>query len=320
MKIHAGIATKSQTQNVPPQDLLLVLGDQLDDLEQARIVAQNRIRAMVSPPQAGPRGGTHGKGFPADHPVIERMRVVAAGLEALERSTELALKRCARKLPFWAHVRKTTGLGEKTVARLIGAIGLPHERPDKESGEMVPRTLAQLRSYCGYDGTRGGSGHSRCGADPGVQEGAVAASTPRKGFKGYWSRRAKTAAFLIAEGCVKCPGGFVRYGDGSITERKRSPYRDVYDAAREKYAEALHAAPCKRCGPAGKPAPEGSPLSAGHQHARAMRLVVQAILRDLHRWSKDSSRAGDHGRVVPSEATTGESSPARSDVSAARAA
>lgn len=36
-----------------------------------------------------------------------------------------------------------------------------------------------------------------------------------------------------------------------------------------------------RCGPAGKPAPEGSPLSDGHKHARAIRITAKAILRDL---------------------------------------
>lgn len=36
-------------------------------------------------------------------------------------------------------------------------------------------------------------------------------------------------------------------------------------------------------GPAGKPAPTGSPLSTGHQHARALRLVAKTVLRDLWR-------------------------------------
>jgi hypothetical protein len=55
----------------------------------------------------------------------------------------------------------------------------------------------------------------------------------------------------------------------------------VYDAAREQYAEAVHPTECVRCGPAGKPALPGSPLSAGHQHARALRRVSKEILRDL---------------------------------------
>lgn len=59
--------------------------------------------------------------------------------------------------------------------------------------------------------------------------------------------------------------------------------RAVYDDTRAKYADAVHAVPCVRCGPAGQPAPTDSPLSAGHQHARALRAIAKTILRDLWR-------------------------------------
>jgi hypothetical protein len=62
-----------------------------------------------------------------------------------------------------------------------------------------------------------------------------------------------------------------------------SPYRETYDKTRVKYAEAVHEAPCTRCGPKGHPAAIGTPLSAGHQHARAMRAMSKEILRDLWR-------------------------------------
>lgn len=64
------------------------------------------------------------------------------------------------------------------------------------------------------------------------------------------------------------------------------PYRAVYEQARLKYADVVHGAPCVRCGPAGKPAPAGSPLSLGHQHARGLRIVAKAILKDLWKESK----------------------------------
>lgn len=73
-------------------------------------------------------------------------------------------------------------------------------------------------------------------------------------------------AYLVAESCIK---------------QADSPYRKVYEEGRERYAEAVHAVECNRCGPKGKPAQPGSPLSAGHQHARAMRLVMKEILRCL---------------------------------------
>jgi hypothetical protein len=87
-------------------------------------------------------------------------------------------------------------------------------------------------------------------------------------------------AYLIAETCIKFDGK----PDKNDRPRPLSPYRAVYDAGRVKYAEAVHPAACRRCGPAGHPAAAGSPLSSGHQHARALRLVMKEILRDL--WSE----------------------------------
>src|SRR5690606_16891250 len=86
------------------------------------------------------------------------------------------------------------------------------------------------------------------------------------GEKANWNPQIKMRTYLIAESCIK---------------QMDSPYRAVYDAARTKYADAVHSEECRRCGPSGKPAPVGSPLSDGHKHARAMRLVSKEILRDL---------------------------------------
>ena len=80
-----------------------------------------------------------------------------------------------------------------------------------------------------------------------------------------WSEDARKRAWLIATSCIKTKGH----------------YRDIYDATRAKYAEAVHNADCVRCGPAGKPALAGSPLSLGHQHARGLRAIAKELLRDL---------------------------------------
>jgi hypothetical protein len=93
----------------------------------------------------------------------------------------------------------------------------------------------------------------------------------QRGQKANWNGAVKTRAYLVAESCIK---------------KRDSPYRPVYDTGRAKYTDALHNHPCVRCGPAGKPAQPGSPLSLGHQHARAMRLVMKAILLDLWLESK----------------------------------
>ena len=94
------------------------------------------------------------------------------------------------------------------------------------------------------------------------------------------------------------------------TSMLKAGNRAVYDAAREKYAEAVHEAPCVRCGPAGKPALPGSELSDGHKHARALRAVGKAFLADLwvaaRQVDRDSQMSPASGtsssRQLPSDA------------------
>lgn len=109
-------------------------------------------------------------------------------------------------------------------------------------------TVSQLWAYCGY--------HVVAGVAP----------SRTRGQRANWNATAKIRAYLVAESCMKHRG---------------SPYRAVYDDGKAKYAEAVHVHPCRRCGPAGRPAVVGSPLSDGHKHARALRLVAKSILRDL---------------------------------------
>lgn len=187
-----------------------------------------------------------GKGVPESHPVAIQLEALKAGLAALEHEAELTLKRELRKHPLHPWIKATVGIGEKQAGRLLAATGDPYVRDD---GTL--RTLSQFRSYCGF--------------------GDAAAQRLVRGQKVTWSPVARSRTWLIAEACMK---------------QRTSPYRAVYDAAREHYADAVHAAPCPRCGPKGKPAPEGSPLSDGHKHARGLRAVAKAVLRDLWREAK----------------------------------
>lgn len=82
-----------------------------------------------------------------------------------------------------------------------------------------------------------------------------------RGQAANWNNDARTRAYVIAESCMK---------------NRRSPYRSTYDEGRTKYADTLHATDCRQC-----KATAGEPLRDGHKHARAMRLVMKAILRDL---------------------------------------
>jgi hypothetical protein len=182
----------------------------------------------------------------------ERMGQMVAGIAALEHAAELELQRAMRAHPLGPFVKSKVGLGEKQTARLLAAIGDPywHSVYDR------PRTVSELWAYCGmHVVTDGGVG---------------AAPTRRRGTKVNWNMTARSRVWLVAQSCIK-----------QTKEGRRSPYRDVYDDAKAKYADAVHERPCVRCGPSGKPAAVGSALSDGHKHARAQRLMSKAILRDL---------------------------------------
>lgn len=281
--------------------LLLLAADILDDLESSRIANENRLRSL--------------REFELQStPEYLALAQTVAGLKSLEHAAELSLKHIIRKHPLGGWVKRTVGVGEKQGARLLAAIGDPywntlHDRP---------RTVSELWAYCGYHVLPStkvesvpndrasmaslpagqplpdtqkvcASGH-KSPADHEVHDDHVSvvggnqtdnsghlqiathyvnagvAPTRQRGQRANWSGTAKMRGFLVAESCIK---------------NRRSPYRTVYDGGRLKYADAVHTVACRRCGPKGKPAPAGSPLSDGHKHARAMRLVAKAILRDL---------------------------------------
>lgn len=269
--------------------LLALLADALDDIERTRIANENRLRQLTRD-EADKDGEERGFGLTLDQPQVAALADVVDALGKLEHQATLNLQRAVRKHPLGPWVKATIGVGEKQGARLLAAIGDPYWN----ALHNRPRLVSELWAYCGLHvlpaaqspcGTHtipgGGSkqgdlSHTTAVAHP---VGAGVAPTRARGQRANWSTTAKTRAYLIAESCIK---------------QARSPYRTVYDDGRQKYADAIHAAPCRRCGPAGKPAEVGTPVSAGHQHARAMRLVMKEILRDLWTESKRlHDQAGD---------------------------
>lgn len=231
--------------------LLALQGEFLNDLEAVRVANANRVRALRDD-----------LGL-ADGPEVDAAIALGATFENAEkvvvRELIRALRRDAPGLYEWSRSPAGVGVGEKTLARLLAVIGHPRWRYDNDDEsptyqQWLPRTIAQLWSYCGY-AVEGGRAPSR-----------------RRGEQARYNTQARVRTFLIAEACVKAVG----------TDRaRRSPFRDVYEEGRGKYAEAVHPVACSRCGPPGRPAEVGSPLSLGHQHARAMRLVAKAVLREL---------------------------------------
>jgi hypothetical protein len=185
-------------------------------------------------------------GLDEAHPDIARLTAIITALAKVEHDAVLNLQRIVRRHPLGEWAKGQRGVGEKTVARLLATMG-GDPYINLATGEV--RTVSQLWAYCGH-------------GDPGrrirkgmTQEELFACGNPI----------AKKRVWLVATSCLKAGGD----------------YADVYRARREKTAERVHAAPCVRCGPSGKPAAEGSPWSAAHQHADALRIVGKEFLRDL---------------------------------------
>lgn len=261
----------------PANDALRILADSLDDLERFRIATDNRLRAMRQV-----YGYTDAE---ADTPEMVRLQAIADGIAHLEDMAVLDLKRALRAHPLGGWVKRTTGLGEKTGARLIAAIGDPswnvlHDRP---------RTVSELWSYCGY-------------GDPEKQK-------RRKGVKANWSNDAKMRAFLCAEAAIKA--GVRKDDDADDTDgydldhrHALTPYGQLYLDGRARYAGTVHPWPCARCTPQGQPPAEaGTPRKPAHQHAMAVRLVSKEILRDL--WTEASVLRAGQPSLDPQTADAG---------------
>lgn len=261
--------------------VLGVLADVVDDLESVRMANANRVRQLTRT-GTDKDGEERGFGLTLDHPEVAKLALTVQALEAAEKDAIRNLQRAMRKHPLAAYQKRHKGIGEKQLARLLAVIGDPywndlHQRP---------RTVSELWAFAGLHVVKTSSSSHvtadthRAGATAGTQPHAGSQSerapqpitapgvAPKRtrGQRSNWSETARMRVWVIASAIPKFPG---------------STYEQVYRDGRMKYADAIHTSDCVRCGPAGKPAPAGSPLSDGHKHARAVRLTAKAILRDL---------------------------------------
>lgn len=215
----------------PSDALLLILADRLNDMEGLRKATANQLSALTR--SADIQGG---KGLSEHSKVAVSMADWLALLEKEEHKVVLQLQRALRQHPLGRWVKDTVGIGEKQGARLIAAIGDPYWNHAEGRPRRGP---AELWAYCGYA--------------PGQKR--------RRGVQSNWNAEAKMRAYLCAESCIKQTGD----ADGATTSnggtRRRSPYRDVYDAARANWAER--------------------DTSDAHKHAHGLRCVAKAILKDL---------------------------------------
>jgi len=238
----------------------------LDELEQVGIANQNRLRMLLQ------------RGLPADDPDVEMFSDLIAKVEALaEEATDQIERFMIHQHPLGVWVKDTVGVGAKQAGRLLGEIGDPYWAhtvyEDKDTGEKIEvdyqRSFGDLVAYCGLH----------------VQN--EQAPRRRKGQQSNWNSNARKRLWLIADQSLRYTGEPHKSGPRQGQPAPRSPYRDVYETGREKYENATHHYACQMCGKPGHPAPVGTALEPRHQHARALRLVMREILRDIWQRSKE---------------------------------
>jgi len=222
---------------------LYVLASMVDDLEQVRKAADNRIRQLTRC-EADEDGEVRGHCLPDDHPVVIKLRKTFDEVVTAESSSVKALEYAMKNHPLGVWVKNQNGLGMKTIARLLSSVGDPYWNTLYDR----PRTVSELWAYCGL-AVHGGKAQKRA-----------------KGEKANWSAEAKMRVW----NCVQ-----------PIIKNAKSPYRAVYDAAKAHLDGAVYDEHYAGRKFKGKPIEVGQPLSKGHIDARAQRVVMKAILKDL---------------------------------------
>lgn len=234
--------------------VLGTLASTVSDLEDIRISLGNRLWSLTHD-EHDLDGVLRAYGLPEDDPSVLALKELVEGAQALEKAAVKAMTKRMKEHVLYKWVEDNKGVGAKTAARLLNAIGDPYMREQyvEEKWQeyrlvIKPRTLSELWSYCGYSVVNG--------------------KAPRrsKGEKINWNPEARTRVWIIAETSVKCNG----------------TYKPVYDEAKAHALATPHKEDCHRC-----KAKAGEPLSAGHAHARALRRVSKEILRDLWLLSKE---------------------------------
>lgn len=161
------------TPSSPWGAIVTLAADLLDDIERARICAENQLRAAVEDKGLDPV--LNAQHLAPIHETISSLREVEG--QAIRR-----LQAAMKRHPLGAFVQETPGLGAKTVGRFLGAVGPLEARTSP----------AQLWAYCGL--------HVVDGAAP----------RRRRGEVSNWSTRGRVRAYLMAWASVKQAGGETR--------------------------------------------------------------------------------------------------------------
>lgn len=240
--------------------VLNLQGSIFDTLQQTRIMLSNRL----TNPRVKDLADAYGLTIHLD-------AIKAAETEAGKILRQLYIAAVPEEILVWQS--QSPGVGELLTARLLGRTGHPRMAFPKRwvdgtkgakleliDDEPYTRSLRQFWAFCGLGDPLRKRVRNMTQAE------ALALGDPN----------AKKIMWNIATSVMR--------NSGARREQPRTSYRVVYDAARIHYDERLHATPCVRCGPSGKPAQEGSQWNDGHKHAAALRKMQKEILRDL--WIK----------------------------------
>lgn len=233
---------------------LTVAADQLDDLESMRKATESRLRSLTEPVEIRSAGIIIDKGM-AGTPEAHSLEAQLDALKAAEKIAVREIERAMAAHPLSDFVKSTMGVGAKTVARLLGAMGDPLYRFDPEKGEMVERTFSQLKSYCG------------CGN--------MAEQRRKKGVKSNWNAKARMRIYNIVEPsirhrCEACREAGKQRGEGEGWLAPPSDctcasdgyrYRVIFDEARGHY--------------------DSADTTDGHKMNMALQKVKKAFLKDL---------------------------------------
>lgn len=222
---------------------LRVLAETVDDLENLRKATENRLRQLTRC-EADEDGVVRGHCLTDDNPSVVKLGVTLDLIKQAEKKAVSSLEGSMKAHPLGPWIAAQNGLGMKTVARLLSAIGDPYwnELHDR------PRTVSELWAYCGL-AVHGGKAQRRA-----------------KGQKSNWSDVAKMRAWNIVQPIIK---------------NRNSPYRHLYDTTKENLQGSVYDEHYAGRMFKGKPIEVGQPLSAGHIAARCERIVMKAILKDL---------------------------------------
>lgn len=222
---------------------LVALSALVDELEGVRKAADNRRRILVRG-EVDEDGIQRGHALPEDDPKVTRITATLDKIIEAEKSAVRDLEYVMKDHPLGPWIKDQNGLGMKTVARLLAAIGDPYAN----TLHNRPRTVSELWAYCGL-AVHDGKSQRRL-----------------KGQKSNWSDTAKMRVWNIVQPIIK---------------NRNSPYRHLYDQVKEGYQGRVYDERYAGRKLKGKTIMVGDPIPAGHINAMAERIVMKAILKDL---------------------------------------